>query len=163
MPVLASLKKPLVKNLLIALGALSVVGGVVSEPWLLFMDRAVHEKSPAGSVTVTASLVAHEHDTSGTVKVVREPGGRRTLRFEGLSTSLGPEVRVWLSDQPLEAGIGGWFAFDDGEYLDLGALKGDQGDQNYAIPDNADLGEFRSVSLWCSRFHVSFGAADLKG
>ncbi|SEQ78842.1 Electron transfer DM13 [Lentzea xinjiangensis] len=161
MRVPATLKKPLVRKLLIALGILTLLMGVVSEPWLLFMNKSVREASPAGEVTAHALLISHEHDTSGTVQVLEAPDGTRTLRLENLSTSLGPDVRIWLSDQPVQAGIGGWFAFDDGDHLDLGPLKGDQGDQNYAIPHNADLTKLGSVSLWCARFHVSFGAADL--
>ena len=33
-------------------------------------------------------------------------------------------------------------------------------DQNYPLPDRLDLG-YRSVVIWCARFHVSFGAAPL--
>lgn len=48
-----------------------------------------------------------------------------------------------------------------GKYLDLGTLKGNIGNQNYEIPPNVDLNEFHSISIWCARFHVNFGAAQL--
>ncbi len=51
--------------------------------------------------------------------------------------------------------------FDDRAYLDLGELKGNKGSQNYVLPGSANLDEYRSVSVWCDRFNVSFGAATL--
>jgi hypothetical protein len=56
---------------------------------------------------------------------------------------------------------GGWHVFDDGAYVDLGRLKGNRGDQNYPVPADVDLGRYRSVTIWCDRFNVSFGAAAL--
>jgi hypothetical protein len=47
-------------------------------------------------------------------------------------------------------------------FIDLGPIKGNEGDQNYEIPATADLGNYRSVSIWCARFGVNFGAAPLR-
>jgi Electron transfer DM13 len=58
-------------------------------------------------------------------------------------------------------GTDGWRVFDDGAWADLGALKGNVGSQNYAIPADVDLAQLTSVSIWCDRFDVSFGAAAL--
>ena len=55
----------------------------------------------------------------------------------------------------------GWFLFDDGQHTSLGGLKGNIGDQNYPIPADVNLADYRSVSIWCDRFSVSFGAAEL--
>ena len=87
--------------------------------------------------------------------------GSTVLRIEGLDTSNGPDLHVWLSDQPVVDGPSGWTVFDDGAYVDLGALKGNKGSQNYAVPAGTDLSVFTSVSIWCARFRVSFGAATL--
>ncbi|MGW6277917.1 DM13 domain-containing protein [Kribbella sp. NPDC055071] len=70
-------------------------------------------------------------------------------------------MKVWLSDAQVVAGRPGWHVFDDGNYRDLGSLKGNRGNQNYVIPANVQLGEFRSLAIWCDRFNVSFGAAEL--
>ncbi|MEU7899794.1 DM13 domain-containing protein [Nonomuraea sp. NPDC049152] len=114
--------------------------------------------APAATVLLSGDFVTHEHKTSGVAKVLRLPDGRRVLRIEGLATSDGPDLRVWLSDQPV---TDSWRNFDDGEYLELGHLKGNKGNANYAIPAAADLGRLTSVSIWCKRFSVSFGAAAL--
>lgn len=46
-------------------------------------------------------------------------------------------------------------------YLRLGTLKGDKGSANYAVPAGTDLGQYKSVVIWCKRFSVAFGAAPL--
>ncbi|WP_063739478.1 DM13 domain-containing protein [Streptomyces anulatus] len=153
------------------------------QPWKLWQDRTVREElavptappeaappSPGASrstappepkTLATGELISHEHRTTGTVKVVRLPDGSRTLRLEGLDTSNGPDLYVWITDAPVKEGKEGWKVFDDGAYESLGKLKGNKGDQNYALPAGIDLDEFTGVSIWCARFGVSFGAAEL--
>ena len=82
--------------------------------------------------------------------------------FENLSTSDGPDLRVWLTDQPVIEGRDGWHVFDDGRYVELGPLKANQGNQVYDVPAGTDLDGLTSVSIWCKRFAVSFGAAALR-
>lgn len=106
-------------------------------------------------------LISHEHATAGTVSVLRLPDGSRILRLEGLDTSDGPDLKVWITDAPVIEGRDGWHVFDDGRYRNLGDLKGNHGNQNYVIPADLDLADFRSVAIWCDRFNVSFGAATL--
>jgi len=116
----------------------------------------------AGPVTLArGTFVSHEHDTTGTVAVVRLQDGSRILRLEGLDTSDGPDLEVWITNAPVLQGRDGWQVFDDGKYRDLGKLKGNHGNQNYAIPADLDLADYGSVSIWCDRFNVSFGAAVL--
>lgn len=112
-------------------------------------------------VLAQGSLISHEHATSGTVKILQLADGTRILRIENLDTSDGPKVEVWLTDAPVLEGQDGWFVFDDGKHQSLGALKGNQGNQNYEIPADLNLEDFSSVSLWCVTFSVSFGAAEL--
>ncbi len=117
---------------------------------------------PAGPTALASGeLISHEHTTTGTARVLELPDGSRTLRLEGLDTSNGPDLRVWITDAPVIEGKAGWGVFDDGKYRSLGKLKGNKGDQNYALPADLDLNEYTSVSIWCDRFNVSFGAAEL--
>ncbi len=39
------------------------------------------------------------------------------------------------------------------QYIELGKLKGNKGDQNYEIPEGIDVNEYGSVSVWCKRFN----------
>ncbi|HZF89109.1 DM13 domain-containing protein [Streptomyces sp.] len=154
------------------------------QPWKLWQEETVHEAlpeaaapsappaarpsgrsaapAPAGPVTLASGeLISHEHATSGTVKLVRLADGSRIVRLENLDTSNGPDLRVWLSDAEVKEGQEGWHLFDDGEYVSLGRLKGNKGSQNYTVPADVDLSRYSSVSIWCDRFDVSFGAAEL--
>lgn len=123
---------------------------------------AAGPKAPAGPVVeYRGSLISHEHETSGTVRVLRLADGSRVLRLEDLDTSNGPDLKVLLSDAAVRPGKPGWHVFDDGVNRSLGSLKGNKGSQNYVIPAGVDVTAFRSVSIWCDRFNVSFGAAEL--
>ena len=115
----------------------------------------------AAVIVAEGAFVTHEHDTSGRARLVRAADGTHRLEIEALDTSDGPDLRVWLTDQPVVDGKAGWRVFDDGRYVELGKLKGNKGNQVYAIPAAADLTTLRSVTIWCKRFSVSFGAAQL--
>jgi len=54
------------------------------------------------------------------------------------------------------------FLKSDTERVELGSLKGNEGDQNYEIPARTDLAKFRTVSIYCERFNANFGAAPLE-
>lgn len=122
------------------------------------------EPSPiAPREILTGQLISHEHASTGTAKIIELADGSQILRLENLDTSDGPDLRVWLTDAPVIEGVDGWHVFDDGAYLDLGALKANKGNHNYAIPSGVDLTAYSSVSVWCARFAVSFAAAELVG
>ncbi|GAA0300041.1 DM13 domain-containing protein [Streptomyces polychromogenes] len=170
-------------GLLVAAALVLGLGVYWFQPWKLWQDATVHESLPTASGKAAASgpassavppgaptgpqtlargtLISHEHTTTGTVQLIRLPDGSRTLRLEGLDTSNGPDLRVWLSDAPVKEGVAGWSVFDDGKHVSLGKLKGNKGDQNYEIPADLNLADYRSVTIWCDRFDVSFGAAAL--
>ncbi|WP_291038389.1 DM13 domain-containing protein [Herbiconiux sp.] len=112
-------------------------------------------------ILASSSFISHEHATTGTATVVGNPDGTRVLAFESLDTTTGPDVHVWLSAADAVEGFDGWFLAGGADYVDLGVIKGNQGDQVYDIPADVDLSLYRSVSLWCVQFGVSFGAAPL--
>lgn len=108
-------------------------------------------------VPVPTMFVSLDHGTSGRLVLLEGEDGQRFVRFEDLDTSNGPDLKVYLSTNPVE---GPEQAFDD-DYLDLGRLRGNIGSQNYELPSDADLTRFRSVVIWCDRFNSAFGAAPL--
>ena len=86
------------------------------------------------------------------------PDGKRLLRLSNFETSNGPDVHVYL----LAAEVAKDNAtVKEAGFIDLGSLKGNKGDQNYEVPADADLNKYKSVSIWCARFGVNFGAASL--
>jgi hypothetical protein len=172
-------RRPLI---LVLAAAVLAAGGAFGlywfQPWKLVTDKEVNEtlvvaatpaatSAPgitpaAGPVVVRqGEFITHEHDTSGLARVIRNADGSHRLELVDLDTSNGPDLRVWLSDQPVKKGTAGWRVFDDGQWVELGKLKGNKGDQAYAIPAGTDLDRLASVAIWCKRFSVSFGAAPL--
>lgn len=151
--------------LALVLAAALAVGLYLFQPWRVFTTVRVDDTAvvaPDGGTVRTiasGSFMSQEHSTSGTALLQALPDGTVTLRLADLRTSDGPALRVWLSDQPVEPGLGR--NLDDGRYVDLGALKGNEGNQNYAVPAETDLAALRTVTVWCQRFSVSFGAATL--
>lgn len=170
--------------ILAAVGAVAFAAALaVFQPWLLFVDVTAEDAlptvvpvaspsgtaepvdpEPAGPVALASGIfVSHEQATSGTATIVQNPDGTRVLAIAGLDTSNGPDLRVWLSAADVIEGRDGWFTAGSAAYIDLGPLKGNLGDQVYEIPADADLSTIRSVAIWCVRFSVSFGAAQLVG
>ena len=121
------------------------------------------ESMPSSAVSVaprevaTGSFVSREHHTAGTARVLVLTDGRRVVRLEALDTSNGPDLYVYLSSNRADGPEG---AFDD-EYVSLGRLKANQGDQNYELPADAAIDRLATVVIWCDRFNAVFGAADL--
>jgi hypothetical protein len=161
------------------------VGLWAFQPWKVFTSSEVDEPLPSvgvdrvstegpaatpapGETTPPADtapvalgqgeFVDAEHDTSGLALVLELADGSRFLRLENLASSDGPDLHVWMTDQPSG---GDWGSYDDGDYLRLGELKATHGNQNYEIPAGADLAGFTSVVIWCDRFNVAFGTAPI--
>jgi electron transfer DM13 len=157
-------------RLAVSLVALTGAGIVVFvlvwfQPQKLIIEKTVHEAAPTASASALASATelasgsfrSLEHPTRGAVHLIRLPDGSSVVRIEALDTSNGPDLRVYLSMHAADRDLHG---YGDG-YLDLGALKGNRGDQNYRVPAGTDIARFHSVVIWCRRFTVGFGVAPL--
>ena len=90
------------------------------------------------------------HNAEGVAKVITLQDGNRVLRLENLKATNGPDLYVYL-------------ATDKGasDFVDLGRLKGNIGNQNYNIPQGTDLTKYNTVLIWCKSFSVLFGSAIL--
>ena len=89
------------------------------------------------------------HDAHGIAKTIPLDGSD-VLRLENFKSTNGPDLHVYL-------------ATDDSasEFIDLGKLKANNGNQNYEIPDKTDLEKYNKVLIWCKTFGVLFGNAAL--
>ena len=156
-----------------ALVVAGAVGWYLFRPELLFVKTRVNESLPGENVAAASEVASvgqaapavllagqfHSvhHETRGTA-TVHQVGDSRVLRFTGFSTSNGPDVRVYLvaatdaSDNETVEKAG---------FVELGKLKGTEGDQNYEIPAGVDLTKYRAVTIWCYRFNVNFATAPL--
>jgi hypothetical protein len=120
--------------------------------------------TPAGSPMAEEAVLLREGRFSSRSRyavegraAVYEVGGEPLIRLEGFSSTNGPDLYVYLTAADSDA--------DDSalaeDYVNLGVLKGNVGNQNYEVPGGVDLDRFNTVVIWCRRFAVGFGAADL--
>lgn len=122
----------------------------------LFLDKVVNENiiKPTSNEEIISqgSFIDADssHKTSGTAKVV-EQNGKKYLVLENFETTNGPDLFVYLSNDK-----------DASEFVSLGALKGNIGNQQYEIPDDVNLEDFDYVLIWCRAFKVLFGSAEMR-
>ena len=109
----------------------------------------------------TGTFHGKVHSTSGRATIYQEADGKLVLRLTNFKTSNGPDVHVILVATK-NADDDANFLKSSTERVELGSLKGNQGDQNYEIPSNTDLSKFQTVSIYCERFNANFGAAPLE-
>ena len=122
-------------------------------------DKVMHDAM--AKTLFTGKFHGKVHATEGRATVYQEKDGKLVLRLTKFKTSNGPDVHVILvatKDAMDDAN----FLKDNTEKLELGKLKGNEGDQNYEIPAGTDLTKYRTVSVYCERFNANFGAAPLE-
>jgi hypothetical protein len=134
----------------------AAVGGYLA--WTTLRDTVVHERValPLGGNVELArgEFTSIEHSSRGVASVVRLRDGGRVLTLTRFSTSPGPDLRVRLVAGQSEDGA------SEGA-RDLGALKGNKGNQQYTLPAGADLRRYGAVVIWCRAFSAAFAKADL--
>jgi Electron transfer DM13 len=91
------------------------------------------------------------HSAEGQVKVLTLNDGTNFLRLEDFRATNGPDLYVYLSVDKSAS-----------DFVNLGRLKGNVGNQNYEIPEGTDLSKYATVLIWCQAFSVLFGSADLE-
>ena len=135
---------------------------------LLFDDEveeAVVAGTPSGAAQTPDQTAATNREiAAGTFAPVRHPvrgraqvidlaKGGRVLTLTGFDIDNGPDLRVYLVRGP---------ARSEGEvddYVDLGALHGSKGNQQYEIPNEVDVGRHSTVVVWCRAFSALFARA----
>jgi Electron transfer DM13 len=104
------------------------------------------------------TFVAAEHPTQGTVQIVRE-NGKRYLDFDAaFKSDAGPDLHVILH-RAASLPKGG---LQEQDYAIVSRLQKVSGKQRYAIPQNVNLANYRSVAIWCRQFNATFGYAPLQ-
>ena len=98
------------------------------------------------------------HKGEGKARVFRLPDGALVLRLEEFKVTNGPDLYVYLSGHPAPRSGS---QVHEGGALEVARLKGNIGNQNYALPPNADLSKFKSVVIYCKQFSVVFSTAEL--
>ncbi|MBI4121257.1 MAG: DM13 domain-containing protein [Parcubacteria group bacterium] len=149
------------KKILIVFGALVIVGVGYYTLSPLFRDIKVEEAAPESMARedgVAVGQVAEArfavvgttgHPASGFVRVIPTMEGT-VVRYEDFETINGPDLHVYLAT-----------TLDAKEFVDLGPIKGTQGNINYTIPSGADISKYRYVMYWCVPFRVLFNYAEI--
>jgi hypothetical protein len=115
-------------------------------------DPAVTETQVTTDASGTFESLGR-YRTVGAALVLGDGSGQRFLRFEDFETSNGPDLDVYL----VNSSTG-----DVGDFVDLGDLRGNVGNQNYEIPAGVDLAVYDTVMIWCVRFGTGFGQSMLE-
>lgn len=128
-------------------------------PAQVIAEEPMPMEAPQIIELAAGSFIGRSHPTSGSAVILNDGSAQRFLRFEDdFVSDNGPDLNVYLSAGVTANGDAGQF---DDDFIDLGDLSGNIGAQNYEIPADVDLDRYNTVIIWCVRFGVAFGAADL--
>jgi hypothetical protein len=91
------------------------------------------------------------HNAEGIAREITLEDGKQFIRFENFKVTNGPDLFVYLATDTSAT-----------DFVDIGRLKANNGNQNYEVPEGTDLTKYDTVLIWCKAFSVLFGSADLK-
>jgi Electron transfer DM13 len=132
------------------------VNNSINEPMNQTLVQEDQQRMPnAPNVPRTGSFVGAGdgiHNAEGIAKVIPLQDGSSILRLENLHVTNGPDLYVYLSPDKIAS-----------DFVNIGKLKANNGNQNYGIPADTDLSRYDTVLIWCRPFSVLFGSADLMG
>jgi hypothetical protein len=119
---------------------------------------ATQAQQQAAKVLEKGEFHKADKNGSGTATIYQLAAGKRVLRLTNFSVENGPDLHVRLI---AAADAKDTTSVAKTDHVELGKLKGNQGSQNYDVPENVDLSKYQVVSIWCNRFSVNFAAAPL--
>src|SRR6516164_9775500 len=147
----------MVREIKIAMALAAIVAALGLQSSTYAQDNAKQQ----AKALETGTFHGKVHQTSGRATIYQEENGKLLLRLTDFKTSNGPDVHVILIAAK-DADDDANFLNSSTERLELGPLKGNEGDQNYEIPSGTYLSRFQTVSIYCERFNANFGAAPLE-
>ena len=121
--------------------------------------NAAAERRPAAPRNVrlrSGGFESVRHPARGVATAIRLARGGRVLTLTRFATDNGPDLRLYLVAGPAHG------EDEVRDHVDLGALKGNRGDQQYDLPAGLDLERYSTVVVWCRAFSVLFGRAPLR-
>ena len=122
------------------------------------MEEAMPDEMASMMILAQGNFYDIAHHGMGTATVYQLEDGSNILRFENFEVLNGPELHVYLAPiDPVPDTIG----IELEGAIDLGLLEGNIGDQNYELPSDLDISQYKSVVIWCQPFRVPFNAASL--
>ena len=87
---------------------------------------------------------------SGTAKIISD-GVSFSVLLDSFQVTAGPDLKVYLSkkDTPFE-------------FINLGPLKSNMGNQNYEVPAGVDFSVYKYILIHCQQYNHLFAIAGLK-
>lgn len=141
------------KKNIIVLGFLIVISvgyWLISPLWRVKYVNDDISTTAQATTTLSGVFVNGAHEVSGKAYILDDASGK-ILRFEDFKTLNGPDLFIYLASDN-----------DAKDYVNLGAIKGTEGNINYVVPQGTDLNKYNKVLVWCRAFKVLFGSAELK-
>ena len=132
----------------------SKVNNSVDEPMDQVQQQTQDNAATTTNVLRTGSFVGVGdgiHNAEGTAKVIPLQDDSNILRLEDLRVTNGPDLYVYLATDKSAS-----------DFVNVGKLKANNGNQNYDIPTETDLTKYDTVLIWCRPFSVLFGSAELE-
>ena len=149
------------KKIIIGVILAALIPAVVYTASPLFFNRTINEEIPIAKTDATETQVVAMvsgnfigvndgiHNAEGTAKVLFLDDSK-ILRLEDFKATNGPDLYVYLATDEKAT-----------DYVILGPLKANIGNQNYQIPEGTDLSKYDTALVWCKQFSVLFGHANL--
>jgi hypothetical protein len=105
--------------------------------------------TPIENTVFKGSFVNSGHPTSGNVTINKE---KTKLNFTDFKSDSGPDLDIYLVSNLSNVNEG---------FINLGDIKGLNGNYIYDLPANTDFTVYKYVVVWCVDFNVNFGYATL--
>jgi Electron transfer DM13 len=139
----------------VARRTIAIVGLPVVLWWLqawksLIRTTADERLSSGAQTTCCGEFTGHIQRTSGVARLITLGHGAQIRRLKNLHTTLGPRLRVWLRDTPVDHPGLPWRKFAHSSHIDLRRLRSNRGNVDYAVPNDADTDALSSVILCAS-------------
>lgn len=143
-------KSLIIKIIIISLIVILPLAWYLLSP--IFIDKTVNETITAENIIYQGEFQGADsfHKVNGKAIILSDENSSY-LRLENFQSTNGPDLKVYLSEN-----------LSDDSYISLGELKGNIGSQNYVLSSDIDLKKYKNVLIWCERFSVLFGSAELK-
>ncbi len=119
----------------------------INEPMTMNIDQSTPKTGLIGNFIGVGDGI---HNAEGLTKILTLSTGPPILRLEDFKSTNGPDVHLYLSNNK-----------QANDFIDLGRLKANIGNQNYQIPLDTDFNKYKYVLIWCQPFSVLFGSAQL--
>jgi hypothetical protein len=119
----------------------------INEPMTMNIDQSTPKTGLIGNFIGVDDGI---HNAEGLAKILTLSTGSPILRLEDFKSTNGPDVHLYLSNNK-----------QANDFIDLGRLKANIGNQNYQIPLDTDFNKYKYVLIWCQPFSVLFGSAQL--